>query len=442
MRVFLDSVGCKLNQGEIDALGRRFAEVGHRIVSRAEEADLCVFNSCVVTHMAARKSRQVVRRMRRANRSALMVVTGCYAELAPDEVCQIGGVDLVIGNRGKERLVDLLIEKEVLSPSGESLGVPYQAPRTRAFVKVQDGCDNACTYCIVTVARGEARSRPPKEIISEVVARVAEGYKEIVLTGVHIGSYGKDGGAGCSLNLRELLEEILTRTELARLRLSSLEPWDFDASFLPLWRDARLCRHLHLPLQSGCDLVLGRMGRHYTCREFSEMVERARQVISDLAVTTDVMVGFPGETEAEFRESYRFVKAMGFAKIHVFKYSLRAGTLAAAMPEQVASELKTERSRAMLDLAESASRSFRRRFLSRRMEVLWESRRRGQDALWNGLTSNYMRVMTRSDLPLANTITATRLKTLDGQGIWGEIVDGEEVRREWCASFVRSLPAG
>lgn len=425
MRVFLDSVGCKLNRGEIDALARQFAEVGHRIVSGAEEAELCVFNSCLVTHIAARKSRQMMRRMRRVNPGALLVVTGCYAELAPEEVCQIEGVDLVIGNRGKEHLVDLLIRKGVISPSGENPSAPYQAPRTRPFVKVQDGCDNACTYCMVTVARGKACSRPLEEIISEVEARVAEGYKEVVLTGVHIGSYGEDGGTGCKVNLRGLLQGILTRTKVARLRLSSLEPWDFDSSLVALWRDARLCRHLHVPLQSGSDSVLDRMGRRYTSKEFAEIVERARQAIPDLAVTTDVMVGFPGEREAEFGESYRFVKAMQFAKIHVFKYSARAGTLAATMPGQVSSGLKMERSRAMLDLAESGSRSFQRRFLGRRMEVLWEGRGQRQDTLWKGLTSNYIRVMTRSDLPLANAITSTRLKTLDKRGVWGEIVDGE-----------------
>ncbi len=421
MRVYLRSLGCKLNQSEVEALARRFIAAGCQVVTDVEEADLCVVNTCAVTHIAARKSRRLIRRLHRANPKARIVVTGCYAELFPHEVAKIEGVDLIVSNADKERLV------ERLGIRGYGIGVLTPIPyplffnRTRAFVKIQDGCNNRCAYCVIGLARGRERSRPPEEVLAEIEARVEAGCKEVVLTGVNIGAYGRDLGT----SLGRLIEDILTKTAVPRLRLSSIEPWDFDPSLLRLWEDPRLCRHLHLPLQSGCDATLRRMGRRYTAAEYAELVERAREAIPDLAVTTDVIVGFPGETEAEFEESLRFVEKMGFARLHVFKYSARPGTLAATMPHQVPPEVKRARSEAMMALGRRSSKAFRRRFLGRTMEVLWERKERGREGgkrVWSGLTDNYIRVWAESEANLANTIALAKLVALAEDGMRGELV--------------------
>jgi len=442
MRVYLESVGCKLNQSEIEALGRAFVQAGHRLVQASGEADLCVVNTCTVTHVADRKSRQLIRRLRRTNPTARLVVTGCYAEMSPQEVRATGGVDLIVGNQDKERLVELagklgnwetgklgnwetgrLVD---WSPVYQSTDVPiyqstnlpmYRLSHNRAFVKIQDGCNNHCAYCIVSLARGRERSRPHQEILTEIGALVAAGYKEVVLTGVHIGGYGRGLGTG----LGQLVEDILTETTVPRLRLSSIEPWDLEQSLLRLWENPRLCRHLHLPLQSGCDATLQRMGRRYTTSQYASLVAAARQSIPDLAVTTDVIVGFPGETTEEFAMSLSFVEEMEFARVHVFKYSARTGTAAAEMPHQVLYAEKKRRSEAMLELAREGSQRFCRGFLGRRMEVLWETPCKDDKQAWSGLTDNYIRVMARSDLDLANTITSTRLVGLVKGGMRGEV---------------------
>jgi threonylcarbamoyladenosine tRNA methylthiotransferase MtaB len=433
MKVYLQSLGCKLNQSELESLACQFVQAGHTVVDTVREADLCVVNTCAVTHTAAGKSRQAIRRLRRANSDARLAVTGCYAQMWPQEIRDLGNVDLIVGNEGKEQLVER-VEKEwglkgrgpgrtwVPSPAAQ---LPIPQARTRAFVKIQDGCDNHCTYCIVRVARGRQRSRPQRNVLAEVEARVAAGYQEVVLTGVHIGAYGRDSGRQGDGSLWRLVEAILMRTQVRRLRLSSIEPWDLDPDCFRLWEDSRVCRHLHLPLQSGCDATLQRMGRNYTAGRFAASVEAAREAISDVAITTDVLVGFPGESEAEFNESLRFVKAMGFARTHVFKYSARPGTPAATMPNQVPPSVKKARSRAMIEAGRHSAEAFRRAFLGRTLEVLWEGQRKvsesEQKALWSGLTDNYLRVRTQEGRDLSNTITRTQLVALGGDGMWGEV---------------------
>lgn len=428
MRVYLERVGCKLNQSEIEALGRGFVQAGHQWVQASEEADLCVVNTCTVTHVADRKSRQLIRRLRRANPTARLIVTGCYAEMCPQEIRAIDGVDLIVGNEDKEHLVELAesLEREssgsralALNLKPETSNFKLQMGHTRAFVKIQDGCNNRCTYCIISLARGRERSRPRQEILTEVEALVAAGCKEVVLTGVHIGGYGRDLGT----SLGQLVEDILTETTVPRLRLSSIEPWDLEPSLLRLWDNSRLCRHLHLPLQSGCDATLRCMGRRYTTSQYASLVVDARRFIPDLAVTTDVIVGFPGETDEEFAASLNFVEKMEFARIHVFKYSARPGTAAAEMPHQVPYAEKKERSDAMLELARESSQRFWQKFLGRRMEVLWETRCRDDKHAWSGLTDNYIRVTTRSERSLANTITSTTLVGLIEGGMRGEVED-------------------
>ncbi len=416
VRIYVGSLGCKLNQSEMDDLATCLAGGGHQIVATPAEAELCVLNTCAVTHVAAQKSRQALRHLHRENPNARLVATGCYAELAPSDLRGLPGVELVVGNRDKERLV------EVIGSPGPALRVAFHAPRTRAFVKIQDGCDNACTYCLIRLVRGPQRSRPPDEVIAKVQARLAAGHREIVLTGVHLGAYGRDRAGDLGIDLWGLVARLLVETDVPRLRISSIEPWDLPERAFRLWGDPRLCRHLHLPLQSGCDATLRRMNRRYTAAEFAALLAAARVAIPDLAVTSDVIVGFPGETDAEFAESLAFVEAMNFARLHIFSYSPRPGTPAAEMPHQVPPPLKEERARAMRAVAAAASQAFRRQFIGRTMEVLWESSRPGESGpVWSGLTDNYLRVYAGSFAKLSGTLTLTRLVALAGDGLWGEI---------------------
>lgn len=428
MRVYLQSLGCKLNQSEVETLACRFMQAGHTVVDTPGEADLCVLNTCAVTQTAVSKSRQAIRRLRRANSAACLAVTGCYAQMWPQEIHGLGGVDLIVGNEDKEHLVEH-VEKGQGSPgqwtSFPDFQLPVPGAHTRAFVKIQDGCDNHCTYCLVRIARGRQRSRPQSDVLAEIEARVAAGYQEVVLTGVHIGAYGRDNGRQGDECLGTLVEAILMRTQVRRLRLSSIEPWDFDPAWLRLWADSRLCRHLHLPLQSGCDATLQRMGRSYTASQFAALVKAARETIPDVAITTDVIVGFPGESEAEFQESLRFVEAVGFARVHVFPYSARPGTPAAMMPGQIPPPVKKARSQAMAEVGRRSAETFRRAFLGRTLEVLWEGHakdlRPGEKTLWNGLTDNYLRVRTQEEKHLGNTVTLTELVALVGDGLWGKV---------------------
>ncbi len=421
MRIRLDSIGCRLNISEVEELARRFAAAGHRLVGPGDLADLYVFNTCAVTQAAERKSRQIIRQMRRANPKAAVVVTGCYAQLSAQQLRDLGA-DLVVSNEDKERLPELAtaaglihdgdpipaLDDPAYLPGFGSAGL--EAGHTRAFIKVQDGCDNRCTFCIVTIARGAGRSRALADVVTEVKRLVDLGYQEAVLSGVHLGSYGHDLGE--AQGLQTLVRAILTETDLPRLRLSSLEPWDLEAGFFKLWQDKRLLPHLHLPLQSGCDATLRRMARRTSQAEFSRLVEVARATIPDLAITTDVIVGFPGETEAEFAASIAFVERMAFAKLHIFRYSRRAGTTAAKMRGQVPGQVQTERSRQMHELNSRLEDDFRRRFVGRTMPVLWESSEPyGFGRQWSGLTGNYLRVVTQTPtgLDLRNLVIETDL---------------------------------
>jgi threonylcarbamoyladenosine tRNA methylthiotransferase MtaB len=425
MRVYLESTGCRLNQSEIETLGRQFERAGHVLAQAAEGADLCVVNTCAVTGEAARTSRTLLRRLNRANPEAPLVVTGCYAHLAPEAVGALPGVARVVDNLDKERLVPLVLgsaedaepfEREPLAREGR----PGALGRTRAFVKVQDGCDNCCTFCVTTIARGPARSRPLDEVIAEIARLAAAGYQEAVLTGVHLGSYGHDWGERAGLAV--LVREVLRRTPLARLRLSSLEPWDIPPGFFHLWDDARLCRHLHLPLQSGCDATLRRMARHTRRGAFARLAAAARAHIPGLGISTDIMVGFPGETDDEFEASYAFVREMDFMKLHVFRYSARPGTAAARMDGQVPDAVRRERSARMLALSDEGGRRFYERFVGQVMPVLWEQVAGATpDGFRNtGLTDNYLRVNLTAPEVLTNRIVPVRLTRLEDQTLLGE----------------------
>jgi len=436
MLVALTTLGCKVNQSETEALARRFLAAGHHLTAFDAAADVYVINTCTVTHIADHKSRQLIRRAA-ARPGALVVVTGCYATTAAEEIAAIPGVGLVVGQADKERLVEMV---EKLRGKGPALSPVAAAPssRTRAFIKVQDGCDSFCTYCIVPLARGAPRSVPLAEVLAQVQERSAAGCVEVVLTGVHLGLYGQE----TPLGLRELVAAVLAETPIRRLRLSSIEPQDLLglgeealAAFFALWQDPRLCCHLHLPLQSGCSATLQRMGRRYTAEDYARLVTAARRAIPDLAVTTDVIVGFPGESEAEFQESYSFAAALSLARIHVFRFSPRRGTAAARM-EPVSARTIKERSVAMLALSTRGAAAFQRAFLGRTMEVLWEEEVRGKRkgrggdkempptpyAVWTGLTDNYLRVYAASAADLTNRLWPTHLLATHADGLWGELV--------------------
>ena len=420
-RVYLHSLGCRLNQSEIETMACQLAAAGHAVVDGPDRADVCVVNTCAVTAEAERKSRHYLSALARANPEARIAVVGCYATLSPRQCAGFPGVSWVVPNAEKERVVEMVAYSPSPSPSPLSLSlgqVEGIRTRTRAFVKVQDGCDNHCTYCVTRLLRGPARSRPLADVVAEVQALVEAGCREAVLTGVNLSSYGRE--LGLPGGLRTLVETLLAHTDLERLRFSSLEPWDLDEGFFGLWENARLCRQLHLPLQAGCDETLHRMGRRITTGEFAHLVQVARAAIPDLAVTTDVIVGFPGEDQAAFRASLDFVAAVGFARLHVFPYSPRPGTAAARLPGQVSREARRVWARAMRALGAEQAARFRQRFLGRQMAVLWEQRRR--DGMWSGLTSNYLQVITRAEEDLHNWLTPTRLVATQNGCLVGEVL--------------------
>ena len=415
-RVALDSLGCKLNQAEIELLAKQLAEAGYRLVSPTDEADVYILNTCTVTHIADGKSRHRLRLAHRRNPDALVVATGCYAQRDPQELTQIEGVDLVVGNDEKPYLLRLLEESgHLTSPGcirGNSTSRHYNGFRTRAFIKVQDGCHSFCSYCIVPLVRSREKSTPVAQVMAEVGHRIANGYKEVVLTGVKIGSYNSDG-----VTLKGLLEHILAETDITRLRLSSLQPQEISLELIRLWRDSRLCRHFHPSLQSGSNGVLNRMKRRYSVSDYQRAVSLIRAQVPEAAITTDVIVGFPGETDEEFEQSYNLCRQMGFARIHVFTYSPRQETLAARLPQQVGDKTKKQRSQKMLALARESAQSFSQRFLGKTMTVLWEKQ---SDGIWSGLTDNYIKVYTKSDKTLTNKLLPVKLVDIREDGVWGE----------------------
>ena len=426
MRVRLESIGCRLNIGEIDAMARGLAAAGHRVVGPGTAAELCILNTCTVTAIASRKSRQLIRQLKRANPSAAVIVNGCDAELAPSEIADIG-VDLVVGNADKERLLDLaeaggLLDAPSADPDAQVLFEPGDATRTRAFLKVQDGCDNRCTFCVITIARGAGRSVAADTVLHEVGELQRLGYREVVLSGVHLGSYGHD--LGDRRGLQHLVDRILAESAIERLRLSSLEPWDLDADFFEAFSNPRLLPHLHLPLQSGCDETLKRMARRTSRVEFSGLVAGARQAVPEIAISSDIIVGFPGETDEEFEQSIDLVEKLAFSRLHIFRYSQRDGTQAAKMRELVPGPVAQERSRHMHALAADLENRFNSTLHGRNADVLWEAAEDHGDTLrWSGLTPNYVRVTatTSPDEDLLNRITPTEIVEVVPGGVVGRI---------------------
>lgn len=418
MKVYMKMIGCRLNQSEIDTMARQFEQLGHEIIEDASQADHFVLNTCAVTNEATKTSRKLIREFNRINPAGETTVTGCYAQISPTDIEVLPGVKRVIGNQDKESLVSQLTGEKVEIYDSEPIErdrIPGTLGRTRAFVKVQDGCDNSCTFCVTTVARGEGQSRTIEEVVKEVRYLHGMGYQEAVLTGVHLGSFGYD--LGDRDGLVHLVHALLADTDIPRIRLSSLEPWDLSDGFFDLWDDPRICRHLHLPLQSGCDATLKRMRRNTTQAEFRHLLQTAREKIEDVRITTDVIVGFPGETDEEFAISETFIREMDFAGLHVFRYSVRPGTPASRMRHQIPTAVKKARSAKLLALSEAMESNFAQTLENANHVVLWEQITGSTpDGFINtGYTDNYMRVKAIHPRDLTNMITQTYL---------GQYVDG------------------
>ena len=411
--VAIETHGCKLNQADSSVLATEFMEAGFRLVSTDEPADVYLVNTCTVTHIADRKGRHALRAARRRNPNATVVATGCYAQRSPEALRSLEGVDLVVGNTDKVGLVRQIVEgrREALGPC--ALGADLQAispriARTRAMIKIQEGCNQVCAYCIVPRVRGRERSVPPEDILRRIDEHTSRGYKEVVLTGTQLGSYGFDLP---DIDLTGLLRRILSEADMVRLRVSSLQPQEIDADMLELWSDPRLCPHFHLALQSGSDAVLRRMRRRYTAREYTEAAAMIREAVPGASITTDVIVGFSGETDAHFQETYRLCEEVKFASMHVFPYSVRPGTSAAHFDAMVGPETKSRRMQKLLSLSKRHAAAFRRRFLGTVRPVLWEGPKEtvGPD-WWVGLTDNYIRILGHSSRPLTNELSPARLQ--------------------------------
>jgi threonylcarbamoyladenosine tRNA methylthiotransferase MtaB len=429
LRIAFTTLGCKVNQSETDLLARQFTAAGYSCVPFDAPADVYVVNTCTVTHVADKKSRQILGQARRANPDALLVATGCYASIAGEALAD--DRTLVVRNRDKDRLAAIVQGRVQRTPAelpyfaepekylDLSTGETTPAWRSRAQVKAQDGCDSHCTYCIIPRARGRSRSVPPDQVIGRVQALVREGHAEVVITGVDLGSYGEEASLP---DLGGLLERILEETEVERIRVSSLEPGDFDLAWLPLWESPRLCRHLHVPLQSGSAAVLQRMERKYSPGQFADMVAALRRAIHDVTITTDVMVGFPGETDEEFDAGYHFIREMRFDGMHVFKYSKRSGTRAARFPDQVPEPVKHERSRLLREEAQMGVDRLIGRHANRVLAVVWESQ---SDGIWRGLTDTSVRVYGSSHDCRVGSLARARLTFLFRDGLWSESVHPE-----------------
>ena len=428
MKIYLDTVGCRLNQSEIEQFARQFRAAGHEIVASAVEADLVVVNTCAVTAEAASDSRSKLRQVARethAARHAEVIATGCWVSLETAAAQALPGVSRVVPNTQKDQLVAGVLGLPPEAFDIEPLArqpLPGAHQRTRAFLKVQDGCDNHCTFCVTRLARGAGRSRAAAAVLDDVLRALDGGAQEIVLTGVHLGSWGQDFETPA--HLFDLISLLLRHAAIPRLRLSSLEPWDLDERFFSLWQDSRLCPHLHLPLQSGSGEVLRRMARKTTPDSFARLVEAARAVVPRMAITTDIIAGFPGETDQAHVESLDFIRAMAFAGGHVFHYSARPGTPAARLPAQTPMAARKQRSAEIRALMRESAARYQASFLGEALTVLWEATDSYGPQGWrlHGLTGNYLRVSATSPERLWNQFSRVRLERVKEEGVEGTIL--------------------
>ena len=414
------TLGCKVNAYDTQAMLELFQNKGYQVVDFTEKAGVYLINTCTVTNLGDKKSRQLIRRAVSQNPEAVVVAAGCYAQVAPDELSGIEGVNLVIGTKDRNKIVELVESYEGESPVCrvydiqtekifEPLNINRLRDRTRAFVKIQEGCENFCSYCIVPYARGPVRSRPLADIINEVRTLAAHGFQEIVLAGIQVSSYGKDLKR---TDLLDVIEQAHLQEGIRRIRLSSVEPGLFTPDFMSsLSKLPKICDHFHLSLQSGCDRTLKRMNRRYTASEYADTVKELRRLYPDVSLTTDVIVGFPGESENDFLESYSFIKDMALSKLHVFPYSRKKGTKASAMPEQISPEIKKDRLNRMLALDKELSARYLERFIGRELDLLFETRSR--TGYYEGHTTNYCKVSCESEEDLRGRVVPVKILSLN-----------------------------
>lgn len=419
------TLGCKVNQYETNAMAQKFLEKGYQIIEEITpenediKPDICIINTCTVTNMSDRKSRQMLRRMKEKNPSTIVVAVGCYAQVAKKELAKIPEIDLVLGNNEKVEIVkhveeyinnhinNVELDDVMYSKEFSDFGNVTYTEKTRAVIKIQDGCDRFCSYCIIPYARGRVRSRKPESIISEITQIASKGIKEVVITGIHIASYGKDFAMSKDSKLKnyrliDLLEEINEIQGIQRIRLGSIEPLLITVEFVErLKKLEKICHHFHLSLQSGCDETLKRMNRRYTTEQFKEIVRLLRGAYSDVNLTTDIIVGFPCETDEEFNKTYQFLKEIKFYKMHIFKYSPRKGTKAAVMLNQINGDIKEERSKKLIELSDRNEIEYNKSYIGKNVEVLFEEEK---DGMYKGHTQNYIMVYCQSKEKLDNKI--------------------------------------
>ncbi|MGN0135939.1 tRNA (N(6)-L-threonylcarbamoyladenosine(37)-C(2))-methylthiotransferase MtaB [Anaerotignum sp.] len=422
------ALGCKVNQYESEAIAELFAEKGYEIVGIDEEADVYVINTCTVTNFGDKKSRQLIRKVKRQNENAIVAVVGCYAQTAPQELMKVEGVNLVIGTKDRAQIVEMVeqydkshgVENHVSDIMKERVFEPLSiqklANRTRAYLKIQDGCSQYCSYCIIPYARGPIRSREPQEVLAEVKRLAENGFKEVVLTGIHVASYGKDRR---DTSLLEILRQVHEVEGIERIRFSSIEPNVVTEEFARAMAELpKVCDHFHLSLQSGCDKTLKEMNRKYDTEKYRQAAATLRKYLPHVALTTDIIVGFPGETEEDFQASYDFAKEIGFAKIHVFPYSPKRGTPAAARKDQLPNAVKSERSHKLIALSDKMAADFLQEYVGQDVEVLYE--RMVEDDVYEGHTTNYIKVRGKSGKNLTNQIRRTHITKAEGEELFGE----------------------
>lgn len=437
------TLGCKVNQYETNAMAQKFLEKGYQIIEEETpeneeiKPDICIINTCTVTNMSDRKSRQMLRRMKEKNPNTIVVAVGCYAQVAKEELAKISEIDLVLGNNEKVEIVrhveeyinnhidNVELEDVMYSKEFSDFGNVTYTEKTRAVIKIQDGCDRFCSYCIIPYARGRVRSRKPESIVSEITQIASNGIKEVVITGIHIASYGKDFSMSKDPELQnykliDLLEEINSINGIQRIRLGSIEPLLITEEFVErLKKLEKICHHFHLSLQSGCDETLKRMNRRYTTEQFKEIVRLLRNAYDDVNLTTDVIVGFPGETDEEFSKTYKFLEEIKFYKMHIFKYSPRKGTKAAVMPNQISGDIKEERSRKLIELSDKNEIEYNESYIGKNVEVLFEEEK---DGIFKGHTQNYIMVYCELNKNLENQVISVRCEKGEQEHILGNFI--------------------
>ncbi len=423
MKASVNSIGCRLNQAEIRKLGWKLEEHGVDLVVDDRDSDVIIINSCTVTAPAAADSRSRIRSAQKKNPAARIIVTGCWATMEPESAADLVGQQNVIPNHSKDSILHLILhDTDTMISPPQLLQVKPAFQRTRAFIKVQDGCNHACSYCITTIARGSAVSIPVEQIVEDISREIDFGAKEAVLTGVQLNNYGSDLH---HTDLADLIEAVLAKTSIARLRLSSIEPWNIPDHLFDLWGSSRLCRHLHLPLQSGCNETLKRMRRPYSRQRYEHLVNLAAEKIPGLAISTDIITGFPGESEEDFQSSLAFVKEMPFSAGHVFSYSPRQGTAAENLPGRITEGLIKERTRRMQTVFQKKQTEFSGQAINDQVDVLWEKAKLGPDGSWllSGWSDTYLRIHAKSPSNHYNEIQRVKIVGRNEQGLLGQLPD-------------------